>query len=60
MVNSWYFWKQKFHHRKHLEPMMTSAFVNLVSFNRNCWTELLYGQCFLSELWEDRLFSHME
>ena len=39
MVNSWYSWNQKFHHRTTPKPTMTSAFVNLVSFNRNNWTE---------------------
>lgn len=47
MVNSWYSWNQKFHHRTHPKPTMTPAFVNLVSFNRNSWTELLYGEFFV-------------
>ena len=55
MVNSWYSWNQKFHHRTHPKSTMTFAFVNLISFNRNSWTELLYG-VFSLKSWEDVSF----
>ena len=46
MVNSRYSWNQKFHHRTHPKSTMTFASGNLVSFNRNSWTELLCGEFF--------------